>query len=107
MKPLRVYVSASCFICDRTRQIVAEVCAQRPNYPVELVELEQPDAVKPAFVFGTPTYVLGEHIVSLGNPALATLLDLFDAEAALATVEIRAGSSEVSAHGQALVSSRG
>ena len=64
---------------------------QRPTYPVELVELEQPDAVKPDFVFGTPTYVLGERIVSLGNPALATLLNLLDTEAALATaVELRA-----------------
>jgi hypothetical protein len=43
--------------------------------------------VKPEFVFGTPTYVLGERIVSLGNPALATLLNLLDTEAALATLE--------------------
>jgi len=85
MKPLRVYVSASCFICDRTRELVAELCAQRPACPVELVDLDQPDAEKPAFVFGTPTYVLGERIVSLGNPALATLLDLLDSEVALAT----------------------
>lgn len=91
MKPLRVYVSASCFVCDCTRQLVAEVRAQRPNYPAELVELDQPDAVKPEFVFGTPTYVLGERIVSLGNPALAALLNLLDTEAALETaVEIRA-----------------
>jgi hypothetical protein len=66
MKPLRVYVSASCLVCDRARQ---------------LVDLDQPDAVKPDFVFGTPTYVLGERIVFLGNPALATLLSLLDAEA--------------------------
>jgi hypothetical protein len=85
MKPLRVYVSASCFVCERTRQIFNEVRAQRPDYPAELIELDQPDAVKPEFVFGTPTYVLGERIVSLGNPALATLLNLLDAEAALAT----------------------
>ncbi len=88
---LRVYVSAGCFLCDRTRQLVAEVREQRPAYPVELVDLDQPDAVKPDFVFGTPTYVLGERIVSLGNPALATLLNLLDTEAALATaVELRA-----------------
>jgi len=91
MKPLRVYVSASCFVCDRTRQLVAEVREQRPTYPVELVDLDRPDAVKPDFVFGTPTYVLGERIVSLGNPALATLLNLLDTEAALATaVALRA-----------------
>jgi hypothetical protein len=85
MKPLRVYISAGCFVCERTRQLVAELRAQRPAYPVELVDLDQPDAVKPSFVFGTPTYVLGDRIVSLGNPALTTLLDLLDAEAALQT----------------------
>lgn len=83
MKPLFVYVSANCMVCDRTHQIVAQVRMQRPSYPLEVVDLDQPDAVKPAFVFGTPTYVLGERIVSLGNPALATLLDMLDAEAAL------------------------
>ena len=47
--------------------------------------------MKPDFGFGTPTYVLGERIVSLGNPALATLLNLLDSEAALtAAVELRA-----------------
>jgi hypothetical protein len=80
MKPLRVYVSAGCDVCARTHQLVAELRAQRPAYPVELVDLDQPGAVKPAFVFGTPTYVLGERIVSLGNPALATLLNLLDTE---------------------------
>jgi hypothetical protein len=84
MKPLRVYVSASCMVCDRTRQIVAQVREQRPTYLVDLVDLDQPEAIKPVFVFGTPTYMLGERIISLGNPALQTLLDILDAEVALA-----------------------
>lgn len=89
MKPLRVYVSAGCFVCERAHQLIAEVREQRPAYPVEVIDLNQPDAAKPAFVFGTPTFVLGERIVSLGNPALATLLSLLDAEAArVATVVV-------------------
>ncbi|NNJ13640.1 hypothetical protein EKD04_025270 [Chloroflexales bacterium ZM16-3] len=80
MKPLRVYVSATCRICDRTRQIVAEVRTLRPHYPIELVDLDLPGALKPAAVFGTPTYLLGERIISLGNPAPQILLDLLDAE---------------------------
>ncbi len=86
MKPLYVYVAASCLVCARTHQIVAQVREQRPTYPVDLVDLDRPEAVKPAFVFGTPTYVLGERIISLGNPALQTLLDLLDAEATLAMI---------------------
>ncbi len=87
MKTLRVYVAASCFSYNRTHQLVAEVRAQRPGYPVDLVDLDQPDLVKPACVFGTPTYVLGEHVVSLGNPSLANLLSLLDAEAARAVTD--------------------
>lgn len=82
MKLLRVYVSADCMVCERTRQIVAQLCRLLPGYPVALIDLDQPEALKPAFVFGTPTYVLGERIISLGNPTLQTLLDLLDAELA-------------------------
>ena len=82
MKLLRVYISTGCIVCERTRQILANLYRLRPCYPVELIDLDQPEAFKPAFVFGTPTYVLGERIISLGNPALPTLLDLLDAELA-------------------------
>ena len=93
MKPLRVYISASCMVCDRTCQLVAQVRDRRPTYPVDLVDLDQPEAVKPVFIFGTPTYMLGERIISLGNPALQTLLDLLDAEAALAMLGEGTGST--------------
>lgn len=85
MKPLYVYVAAGCFGCDRAARIVAQVRAKCPAYPVVLVDLDQPGAVKPAFVFGTPTYVLGERIVALGNPPLAVLLALLEAEPASTT----------------------
>jgi len=81
MTPLRVYISASCRVCEHTNQIIAEVRALRPHYPIEVVDLDTVGAVKPPYVFGTPTYCLGERVISLGNPALQTLLDLLDAEA--------------------------
>lgn len=79
---LRVYISASCLVCERTNQIIAEVRTLRPHYPIEVVDLDTAGAVKPPYVFGTPTYCLGERVISLGNPARQTLLDLLDAEAA-------------------------
>lgn len=82
MTPLHVYVAADCRICDRTRQIVAEVRALRPDYPIELIDLDLAGTSKPAAVFGTPTYCLGERIISLGNPALQDLVTLMDAEIA-------------------------
>jgi hypothetical protein len=84
MRPFRVYVSAGCAVCARTHQLLAELREQRPAFPVELVDLDQTAAQRPAFVFGTPTYVLGERVISLGNPALADLIALLDAEAVLA-----------------------
>jgi hypothetical protein len=84
MTPLRVYFSASCLVCERTNQIIAEVRTLRPHYPIEVVDLDTAGAVKPPAVFGTPTYCLGERVISLGNPALQALLDLLDAEAARA-----------------------
>ena len=82
MPPLYVYLTADCRICDRARQIIAELRAPRPGYPVELINLDQAGASKPAAVFGTPTYCLGERIISLGNPALQALVALLDVEVA-------------------------
>ena len=90
MTPLHVYIAADCIICKRTHQIVAEVRALRPHYPIELIDLDQAGASKPRAVFATPTYCLGDRIVSLGNPARQELLDLLDAEAAGRPLETRA-----------------
>lgn len=76
---LRVYVSAACLGCATARQLVVELRRVRPHYPIELIDLDLPGAVRPPQVFGTPTYCLGERIVSLGNPRLADLLQLIDA----------------------------
>ena len=82
MTPLYVYIAADCRVCERTLQIVAGARALRPDYPIELIDLDRAGASKPSAVFGTPTYCLGERIISLGNPALQPLLALLDAEAA-------------------------
>jgi hypothetical protein len=76
MLPLQVYVSANCAVCQRTRSLIATVRAQHPEYPIELIELDQPGATRPDYVFGTPTFVLNDRIVFLGNPALDALIDL-------------------------------
>ncbi len=81
-RPLLIYVSASCFSCATAHDLLAQVQQNRPGYPAWLIDLDQPDATRPAHVFGTPTYCLGEQIVSLGNPTLEMLIDLIDAEVA-------------------------
>ncbi|HMO59274.1 MAG TPA: hypothetical protein PKC19_18105, partial [Roseiflexaceae bacterium] len=78
MKKLSIYTSADCPGNEHTRQIVDQVRTSYPMYPVALLDLA--DTIRPDFVFGTPTYVLGDQIISLGNPALQTLFELLDAE---------------------------
>lgn len=82
IRPLLIYVSAGCFSCATAHDLLAQVQQARPGYPARLIDLDQPDTTRPAHVFGTPTYCLGEQIVSLGNPTLEMLIDLIDAEIA-------------------------
>lgn len=78
MLPLRVYVSATCIACKYTHELIERLRTIRPDYPVEVIDLDQESSKRPAFVFGTPTYVLGETVIALGNPELSTLLAWLD-----------------------------
>jgi len=76
--PLRVYVSATCTVCKYTYELIERLRTIRPDYPVEVIDLDQDSSKRPAFVFGTPTYVVGETVIALGNPELSTLLAWLD-----------------------------
>ena len=78
-EPLRVVVSAGCVACRRARELVDAVRELRPAQPVEVVDLDDRDSVVPAGVVGTPTFLVGEEIVAMGNPGLRLLLDTLDA----------------------------
>jgi hypothetical protein len=81
MAILQVYVSADCASCAMALQRVAQVQHLRPHQPVELIDLAQMDAIRPAYIFGTPTYCLDDQVISLGNPSLLALLEVLDAAA--------------------------
>jgi hypothetical protein len=89
MAILRVYVSDSCAGCDIARALVEYVRRLRPCQPIELVNLDQDGAVRPPYVFGTPTYCLDDQIISLGNPSAHALLAALDRAAARAPCERR------------------
>lgn len=76
---LRVYVSATCATCATAYRRIAEVRRLRPRQAIEVVDLDEVEVVQPAYVFGTPTYCLGDRIISLGNPSLPALLAVLDA----------------------------
>ncbi|MDQ3990317.1 MAG: hypothetical protein M3291_14205 [Actinomycetota bacterium] len=78
---MRVFVSAGCATCQRARELVDVVRRLRPQQPVEVVDLDVVARPMPGGVVGTPTFLLGERIVSLGNPAVAELLATLDGAA--------------------------
>ncbi len=77
--PLRVVVSAGCATCRFALKLVESVHRLRPRQPVEVIDLDDRGVPVPAGVIGTPTYLLGERVVWLGNPTLDELLATLDA----------------------------
>lgn len=73
---LRIIVTHDCAGCRTAQARARAVRGARPGYPVEVVDLEQ--APPPPGVFGTPTYLLDDVVVFLGNPGLSDLLTLLD-----------------------------
>ena len=72
---LRVYVAPGCVGCRTALRIADAVRQVRPSQDVEVINLgDRPDAPLPAGVVGTPTYLLGDRVISMGNPYLADLL---------------------------------
>lgn len=75
---LQVVVSAGCAGCRIARDLVEAVRRLRPAQPVEVIDIGSPAAPLPAGVVGTPTFLVGERVVSLGNPTLDELLATLD-----------------------------
>jgi hypothetical protein len=75
---LRVVVSAGCATCRYARELVEAVRRLRPRQPVEVIDLDDRAVPVPDGVIGTPTFLLGERVVSLGNPTLEDLLATLD-----------------------------
>lgn len=76
---LRVYVAPGCAGCRTALKLVDTVRQARPAQVVEVIDLaDRPEAPLPAGVVGTPTYLLGDRVISMGNPDLPELLGHLD-----------------------------
>lgn len=76
--PVVVLVTSDCSACERVPGVVAEVRRLRPGVDVTVVDISTegiPDGVP--FV-GTPTYLIEEKIVSLGNPDPQDLVTILE-----------------------------
>ncbi len=75
---LRIYVSAHCRTCATALRLAERVQSQRPDVPLEVVDVDAPDADVPSKVIGTPIYAWHDRILFLGNPSETALLERVD-----------------------------
>ncbi|WP_116244614.1 thioredoxin family protein [Nocardiopsis sp. FIRDI 009] len=76
--PLRVFVAPGCAGCARALELAAFVVRRRPTHTVEIVDLSDPRTRVPETVVGTPAFLIGDRLFSLGNPAPERLLAEID-----------------------------
>ena len=67
---LKIYITENCPGCDEAHRIAAYVEQDCSEIDVELIDILDSQAVVPDAVFATPTFMLNNRIVSLGNPSL-------------------------------------
>lgn len=70
---LKIFVRTSCAGCAEAQATAYHIEETFPQVAVEVVDMDNPQAVIPDEIFATPTYLLDGHIVSLGNPDLADI----------------------------------
>lgn len=75
---LRIYVAPGCAGCDTAVAMAGAVRQLRPHREVVVIDLADDSAPLPAGVIGTPTYLMDDEVVSLGNPTFDQLLGILD-----------------------------
>lgn len=62
-------ISADCAACAEALEVVAQFRASHPQVPVRLTDVDESGWRAPPGFVGTPMYLLGGRILSLGNPS--------------------------------------
>lgn len=65
---LKIYVRTQCTGCAEAYNTANHIQKNYPYLLVEVIDLDNPAVAAPNNVFATPTYVLDNKVVSLGNP---------------------------------------
>ena len=68
---LRVFVAEDCPNCREAQVLAVRIAKTYPRLQVEIVDMKDEQALVPEIVFATPTFMLNNRIVSLGNPTLS------------------------------------
>lgn len=65
---LDIFISAHCWQCPEAQRLALEMQKEFSTLIVNVIDLDQPNTLKPAFVFSVPTFALDDKVVSLGTP---------------------------------------
>jgi hypothetical protein len=72
---LDIYVAPDCVACETARDLASILSTlDWPDLDIRLLDLSNPDVIRPELVFAVPTYVLNGRVISLGNPEQEWLL---------------------------------
>lgn len=66
---LKIFVAEDCPGCVEARTIAAQIEQKHSNLDVEVIDINHNPGAVPEKIFATPTYVLDDRVVSLGNPS--------------------------------------
>ncbi|MCL4506360.1 MAG: hypothetical protein M1434_13455 [Chloroflexi bacterium] len=75
---LNVFVSSHCLSCAQSRQLVASLAHERPDVPIDLVDIDQQPRDVPQQVIGTPMFLWFDKVLFMGNPEYSELLARVD-----------------------------
>jgi len=67
---LKIFVAEDCPGCVEARAIATHIEQGYPGLNVEVIDINNDPTAVPEKVFATPTYILDDRVVSLGNPGL-------------------------------------
>lgn len=65
---LKIYVAEGCSGCLEARHTAFQIKQDYPELSVKVIDIGSAGESIPDDVFATPTYMLNNRIVSLGNP---------------------------------------
>ena len=69
MKPtLKVYITEHCPGCVEAQHTAIRIGQNYPDVTVRVIDISSTEEAVPEEIFATPTYVLNNRVVSLGNP---------------------------------------
>lgn len=67
---LKIFVTQDCPTCVESHIIARQIRQDYPDLSVEIIDVADKHAVVPETIFATPTFMLNNRVVSLGNPKL-------------------------------------